>query len=91
MSNPFSSVVLGLGALIASPALKACFLDDTLPLSAALTRLGVAILVAWIGTSLLEGLLIRTSAPRRSTAHTPRALPEVADPLRARPVPGDEA
>ena len=63
MTSLFSPTVLGLGALISSPALFASFVDGTLPLETGVIRFGVALLVCWVGLSLLDTLLHSTSAP----------------------------
>ncbi len=63
MTSPFSPTVIGLGALISSPALFAAFVDGTLPVQTGVIRFGVALLVCWIGLSLLDTLLHATSAP----------------------------
>ena len=63
MTSPLSPTVLGLGALLSSPALVASFHDGTLPIETGLIRFGVACLVCWIGLSLLDTLLHSTSAP----------------------------
>ncbi len=62
MTSPFSPTVLGLGALLSSPALLASFVDGTLPVQTGLVRFGVAVLVCWVGLSLLDALLHGTSA-----------------------------
>ena len=64
MTSPLSPTVLGLGALLSSPALVASFYDGTLPIQTGLLRFGVAVLVCWVGLSLLDTLLHSTSAPR---------------------------
>ncbi len=87
MTNPFSRMVLGSAVLLSSPALYAAFVEVTMPMEAALMRFVVALAVAWVGTSLLEGLLTRTSAPaRRDEPSIPKALPGVDGALPARPV-----
>jgi hypothetical protein len=72
MASPFSGLVLGSGALLASPALKDAFVDGTLPIETAVMRLFVAVLVSWIGFSLLGSLLEGTggapSGDDRATA-----------------------
>jgi hypothetical protein len=66
MTSPLSPTVIGLGALVSSPALFAAFVDGTLPLETGLIRFGVALLVCWIGLSMLDVLLSATSAPPAS-------------------------
>ena len=72
MTSPLSPTVLGLGGLLASPALFAAFVDGTLPVETALVRFGVAALVCWVGLSLLDSLLQATSAP--PSGEPPQAL-----------------
>ena len=72
MTSPLSPTVLGLGALLSSPALFAAFVDGTLPVETAVIRFGVALLVCWVGLSLLDALLHSTSAP--PTRDEPAAL-----------------
>ena len=62
MTSLFSPTVIGLGALLSSPALLASFVDGTLPIETGLIRFGVAVLVCWVGLSLLDTLLHTTSA-----------------------------
>jgi hypothetical protein len=84
VASPFSGWVLGTGALVASPALRAAFLDGTLPLSTAVLRLAIAVVVCWVGLSLLGALLSETSAPESQEEETPRSLPGVDGPLPVR-------
>lgn len=85
MSSPFSAPVLGLGALVSSPALYSALVEATLPLETAMIRFGVAALVIWVGLSLLEALL-ESTAPKATTGETtPRSLPGVNGPLPVRP------
>ena len=71
MTSPFSPVVLGLGALVSSPALVASFVDGTLPMETGVIRFGVALLVCWVGLSLLDALMHTTSAPQDREPVTP--------------------
>ena len=63
MTNLLSPTVLGLGALISSPALMGSFVDGTLPIETGVIRFVVAVVVAWLGLSLLDTLLSATSSP----------------------------
>jgi hypothetical protein len=82
MTSPFSAPVLGSGALLASPALYAAFVDGTMSADTAIVRLLVAVLVSWIGFSLLASLLTGTAeaptapgtAPSPVTGESPRAV-----------------
>jgi hypothetical protein len=71
MTSLFSPTVIGLGALISSPALFASFVDGTLPMETGIIRFGVALLVCWVGLSLLDTLLHSTSAPPSREPVTP--------------------
>ena len=84
MASPFSGLVLGTGALLASPALWDGFVEGTLPLQTAIIRLLVAVVVSWIGYSLLGTLLSQTAEPDRRTDETPRALPGIEGPITVR-------
>lgn len=84
--SPFSAPVLGLGALMASPALYASLVEGTMPLETAATRLLAAVLVTWLGLTLLTTLLQSTSNGSRDTeVVTPRSLPAVDGPIPVRP------
>jgi hypothetical protein len=65
MARLLSMPVLGGGALIASPALWAALVDGTMPLETALSRFAVAVVLAWIGVSVLGSLVEGTSPPAR--------------------------
>ncbi len=84
MTSPFSAPVLGSGALLASPALWAAFVDGTMSMDTAIVRLAVAVLVSWIGFSLLASLLEGTAEPTTDTDDTPRALPGIDGPVPVR-------
>ncbi|GAA1931240.1 hypothetical protein [Nocardioides marmoribigeumensis] len=81
MTSPLSPTVLGLGALLSSPALLASFWDGTLPIETGLIRFGVAVLVCWVGLSLLDGLLHSTSAPPPPEAASPLEATQVLPPV----------
>jgi hypothetical protein len=76
--------VLGGGALLASPALWAAFVDATMDVQTALVRYGVGVLVAWLGLSLLGSLVEGTSPKPEPQPDVPRALPAVDGPLPVR-------
>jgi len=85
MTSPFSGPVLGSGALLASPALWAAFVDGTMATDTAIVRLVVAVLVSWVGLSLLTSLLDGTSGPASGEAgDVPRELPGIDGPLPVR-------
>ncbi len=81
MTSPFSPMVLGLGALLSSPALFAAFVDGTLPLETGVIRFGVAMLVCWIGLSMLDTLLQATSAPAAPQEQPPIEATQVLPPV----------
>jgi hypothetical protein len=83
MARLVSLPVLAGGALLASPALWAAFVDGTMVLETALVRLGVAVVVVWVGLSLLGSLVEGTSA-RPGHAEVSRSLPGVDGPLPVR-------
>ena len=96
MARLLSLPVLGGGALAASPALWAAFVDGTMPTETALVRWAVGIAVVWVGLTLLRSLVEGTAAPsRRTDDGAPRSLPagDGAVPVRAAVVdsPGDAA
>lgn len=55
--SPFSGVVLGSAAVVASPALYQGFVTQTMPFHVALVRYLVATLVAWAAISLVGELV----------------------------------
>ena len=84
MASPFSGIVLGSGAVLASPALWAAFVEGTMSMETAVVRLFVAIVVSWIGFSLLGFLLTGTAAPTTDPDAVPRALPGIDGPIPVR-------
>ena len=84
MASPFSGIVLGSGALLASPALWDAFVDGTLSMDTAVIRLVVAIVVSWIGISMLGSLLAQTAEPVPQQDQVPRALPGIDGPVPVR-------
>jgi hypothetical protein len=84
MLSPTSGWVLGAGVVIASPALHAALVSGTLSLETAAVRLLVAVLVSWVGLSMLASLVDQTSAPVETEAEPLRSLPGVDGPLPVR-------
>lgn len=84
MASPLSGRVLVSGALLASPAIWASFVEGTMPLETGLVRLGVAVLVCWLGFSMFDSLLSGTSAAADPTDEVPRALPGIDGPMPVR-------
>jgi hypothetical protein len=80
-----SGWVLVGGALVASPALKDALVDGTMPVATAGVRLAVALVVVWVGVSMLEWLLSRTAEPTPEEPEVPRALPGIDGPVTVRP------
>jgi hypothetical protein len=62
MVSPFSGWVLAGAALFSSPAWHAALVTGTLPLETAATRFGIALVVVWVGLSML-GSLVRGTSP----------------------------
>jgi hypothetical protein len=62
MVSPFSGWVLAGAALFSSPAWHAALVTETLPLETAVTRFGIALVVVWVGLSML-GSLVRSTSP----------------------------
>ena len=83
MVSPFSGLVLGSGAVLASPALWDAFVEGTLPVQTAIVRLLVAVLVSWVGLSLLE-MLVSETGPSVTPDDVPRSLPGVDGPIPVR-------
>ena len=84
MLSPTSGWVLGAGVVVASPALHAAVVSGTLPWETAAIRLLIAILVSWVGLSMLAALVDQTSEPGPSEELPPRSLPGVDGPLPVR-------
>jgi hypothetical protein len=84
MTSPFSGLVLGSGALLASPALWAALVEGTMSMDTATVRLVVAVLVSWVGLSLVGSLLDGTTAPTPPSEGAPRALPGIEGPIPVR-------
>jgi hypothetical protein len=85
MVSPFSGWVLGGAALFSSPAWHAALVTGALPLETAAVRFGIALVVVWVGLSMLGSLVQGTSpAPVPSDA-VPHSLPGVESPLPVRP------
>ena len=80
MASPFSGLVLGSGALLASPAIWDAWVEGTTSVTTAVTRLAVAVLVAWIGFSVLESLLSQTSGTAEGPDAVPNQLPASTGP-----------
>jgi hypothetical protein len=79
MVSPFSGWVLAGAALFSSPAWHAALVTETLPLETAATRFGIALVVVWVGLSMLGSLV-------RSTSPAPVRPDEVVE---GQPVPAD--
>jgi hypothetical protein len=84
MASPFSGGVLAAGALLSSPALYDAFVVGTMPISTALTRLFVAVVVCWLGLSMVEALVSATAGRPTLPEEAPRALPGIDGPVPVR-------
>ena len=80
MASPFSGLVLGTGALLASPAIWDAWVEGTTSITTAVTRLMVAVLVTWVGFSVLESLLSQTAGPDTGPDAVPHQLPGATSP-----------
>jgi hypothetical protein len=81
MVSPFSGWVLGGAALFSSPALHAALVAGTLPLETAAVRFGTALVVAWVGLSMLTSLVRGTSAPPEPSTVPTQVLAGMDGPL----------
>ena len=88
MVSPFSGWVLAGAALFSSPAWYAALVTQTLPPETAATRSGIAIVVVWVGLSML-GSLVRGTSPA-PVSDRPDAAVEGQVPLHPAdgPAPG---
>lgn len=78
--SPFSGVVLGSAAVVASPALYQGFVTGTMPFHVAVVRYLVATLVAWAAISLVAELVgpgaatpVKADEPAETSATPPPA------------------
>jgi hypothetical protein len=87
MVSPFSGWVVGGAALVSSPAWHAALVAGTMPVETAAVRFGIALLVAWVGLSMLASLVQGTSpaAAPDAAEPPPHSLPGVDGPLPVRP------
>ena len=89
MVSPFSGWVLGGAALFSSPAWHAALVTGTLPLETAAVRFGIALVVVWVGLSMLSSLVHGTSPAPTPAEPVPHSLPGVDGPLPVRPAEVD--
>ena len=85
MVSPFSGWVLAGAALFSSPAWHAALVTGTLSLETAAVRFGIALVVVWVGLSMLSSLVRGTSPAPAPAADVPHSLPGVDGPLPVRP------
>ena len=85
MVSPFSGWVLGGAALLSSPAWYAALVAGTLPVETAATRAGIALLIAWVGLSMLHSLVQGTSPAPAPSEPVTASLPGIDGPLPVRP------
>jgi hypothetical protein len=69
--SPLHGAVLGGAAVVASPALWLSLVDGTLPLSDALTRYLLSVVICWVALNVVSQLVV----PERN----PTPLPQEAD------------
>lgn len=93
MASPFSGGVLAAGALLSSPALYDAFVVGAMPISTALTRLFVAVVVCWLGLSTVEALVSATAGRPATEEETTRSLPGIdgAVPVRGAVLSSEES
>jgi hypothetical protein len=89
MVSPFSGWVLAGAALFSSPAWHAALVTGTMTLETAATRFGIAVVVVWVGLSMLSSLVHGTSAAPAESDAVPHSLPGVEGPLPVRPAEVD--
>jgi hypothetical protein len=92
MVNPFSGWVLGGAAVFSSPALYSALVAGSLPLETAAVRFGIALVVVWVGLSMLTSLVKGTSPPAAGAGGSdivPHSLPGVDGPAPVRPADVD--
>jgi hypothetical protein len=61
--SPFSGIVLGSAAVVASPALYQGLVTGTMPFHVTVVRYLVATLVSWAAISLVAELVVRSGSP----------------------------
>jgi hypothetical protein len=91
MASPFSGLVLGSGAVLASPALWDAWVEGTTSITTAITRLMVTVLVSWIGFSVLESLLAQTAQPDTGRDDVPQLPAGTGPTVRSTVVEHDNA
>lgn len=82
--SPLSGPVLAGATLVASPALWAALIDQTMPLDVALTRYLVAVFLCWAVLSLIAEFVLPdpTSVKRQAVEITPETPADNADETR---------
>lgn len=76
--SPVNPGVLGTAAVVTSPALWLALVEGTLPLDHALVRFLVAVVLSWLGLSVVVRWFF---PPRSAVDRTPRAPEEPRNPL----------
>ena len=79
--SPFSGIVLGSAAVVASPALYQGFVTGTMPFHVTLVRYLIATLVSWAAISLVAELVVSSGSPapaeeRTEATRSVEAVPE---------------
>lgn len=71
--SPASGIVLGVAAIVASPALWNSLVAGSMPLNVGLSRYLVAVVVCWVLLSLIGGLLFPEPTDRVADDQDQRA------------------
>ena len=71
--SPASGIVLGVAAIVASPALWNSLVAGSMPLNVGLSRYLVVVGVCWVLLSLIGGLLFPEPTARVADDQDPRA------------------
>ena len=91
MASPFSGVVLGASAALASPTLHAAFIVGSVPIEEALVRFVVVIVVTTVAVTLVQWLFDGTSPMSETQLETARRLAELGSKGTAvNAVPADD-
>jgi hypothetical protein len=78
VASPFSGVVLGASAALASPTLYAAFIVGSVPIEDALLRFVVTIVLTTVAVTLVEWLFLGTSPMTESQQEAARRLSDLA-------------
>ncbi|WP_158648066.1 hypothetical protein [Nocardioides houyundeii] len=75
--SPLHGGVLGGAAVVASPALWLSLVDGTLPLSDALTRYLLSVVICWVALNVVAAMVLVEPSPKpaRQEAHPDQETP----------------